>query len=129
VTAILYFRTVKGVIKTLLTCAVVAVFLGASVNLYPCAVGGAASAFTNGSSSDSNPVPPCHANGGQKKTQGKEQKKGEKPCCTLHCYNPAHIEPLMKIAPPAMAMIALANEEFPFISLTFSPPLPPPRNF
>jgi hypothetical protein len=115
---------VKGAIKIWVICFSAAVFLGGSVNLYPCAAGAVVRGY---SLSDADAVKSCHSDSGQKKHQGKEQKKSEKPCCVLHCYNPAHVEPLVKMTPPAIMTITIANEEVPYISLTITPPLPPPR--
>lgn len=96
-----------------------AVFLGGSVNLYPCAAGAETAQVAKKS---------CHSEKSQQKHHAaKEQKKNEKPCCSLHCYNPAHIQPLVKMAAPAVATVIIRNEEVPFTSLTLSPPLPPPR--
>ena len=62
------------------------------------------------------------------KTAAKEQTKKEKQCCSLHCYNPAHLEPLVQVVPPATLAILIKNEDIPFSSMVISPPLPPPRN-
>jgi len=104
--------------KAVVLCFTAAVFLFGGVNLYPCAAG----AETAQESKKS-----CHAKPHHKGDATKEEKKKEKPCCSLHCYNPAHFEPLVYMAPPAIATIILVNEDVPFFSLTFSPPLPPPR--
>ncbi|MBX3721121.1 MAG: hypothetical protein KF713_04715 [Turneriella sp.] len=104
--------------KKLVLCAAATVFLFGGVNLFPCAAG----AETAQESKKS-----CHNKASQEHHKGKSDKKKEKPCCSLHCYNPAHIEPLLPMLPPAIVSIAVVNEEVPFLSLVFSPPLPPPR--
>jgi hypothetical protein len=112
------FLPVKPWVKILSLCTVTGIFVFGGVNLYPCAAGAETAQEAKNS---------CHAKPAHKNHGSKEQKKSEKPCCSLHCYNPAHIEPLVKMAAPAVATIIIRNEEIPFTSLTISPPLPPPR--
>lgn len=108
-----------GRLKVTFFCVVAAVFLAGGVNLYPCAAG----AETAQESKKS-----CHGDGAQKKhSSNKEEKKRDKPCCSLHCYNPQLLQAHVKMAPPAIATVTIENEEVPFTSVSFSPPLPPPR--
>jgi len=91
------------------------IFFFGGVNLYPCAAGAVTAPETKKS---------CHKLPGE--TQQKD-KKSEKPCCSLHCYNPAKIEPLARVNAPAVATFVIRTIELSLNSLTSAPPLPPPR--
>jgi hypothetical protein len=92
-----------------------AVFFFGGVNLYPCAAGAATSHETKKS---------CHK---QNHESQQKDKKSEKPCCSLHCYNPAKIEPLARFSPSAVATLMIRAKELSLHSLSSAPPLPPPR--
>ncbi|MFO1471549.1 MAG: hypothetical protein U1F27_10975 [Turneriella sp.] len=94
-----------------------AIFFSGAVNLYPCAAG---------ESAVSAPKKACHGKP-LKQGDGKTDKKSEKPCCSLHCYNPATLQALVIMAPPLRTTIALRHEEHPPLSLTITPLRPPPR--
>jgi hypothetical protein len=98
-----------------------AVFLFGAVSLYPCATG---------SETVSTAKKSCHSENSDHNSHGNKtgaQKEKTKPCCTLHCYNPAQAQALFAFSRPTRVTLPLKQEDVIFISLAITPPNPPPQ--
>jgi hypothetical protein len=98
-----------------------AVFLFGAVSLYPCATG---------SETVSTAKKSCHSVKSDHNSHGDKagaQKEKTKPCCTLHCFNPAQAQALFVFSRPTRVTLPVEQEDFIFISLTIAPPNPPPQ--
>ncbi|WP_041948453.1 hypothetical protein [Turneriella parva] len=98
-----------------------AIFLFGAVSLYPCATG---------SETVSTAKKSCHSEKGNQPAEGDQAGSGKekaKPCCTLHCYNPAQSQALFAFSRPARVTLPIENVDAILISLTIAPPNLPPQ--
>jgi hypothetical protein len=109
----------KAKAHTLLICG--AIFLFGAVSLYPCAAGSETATTVKKS---------CHAektHHSSPSDKGDQQNQKTKPCCTLHCYNPAQAHALFAVSRPTRLTLGVEQEDVIFVSLTITPPNPPPQ--
>jgi len=103
--------------KALLLLVTGAVFLFGTVTVYPCATAAEMPVVAKKS---------CHSDAADAKET--QQKSHEKPCCTLHCYNPAEATPAFRVAKPKRIALPMHQDDAILLSLTIAPPYPPPRH-